>query len=148
MGKRVFSSTRNSNFLSTGMTGLVFLGKNCKSVFFCCAFSISKKNKMASRTDQKKALRNGFDINYALRNVINSDTRKVLESLTDLFLAKAYYYSIQPDQTGCTCCYCTLDYEIRKVLMDRGTNHIYLSGGVGILAKFEETEPFYPFYEE
>ena len=40
-------------------------------------------------SNEKRALRHGYDINYALNNIINSGTQKILDSLTDLFLAKA-----------------------------------------------------------
>ena len=104
---------------------------------------------MASKkTDKKRDLRNSFDINYALLDTINSGTETILDSLTDLSLAKVYYYTIQPDYTGCMCYYCTLNYQIRKVLMNGGKNCEYLSGGVTASENFEETELFYPFHEE
>ena len=40
---------------------------------------------------------------------------------------------------------------LRKTLFERGTSHIYLGEGVGsvtAIEKFEETVPFYLFYEK
>ena len=100
------------------------------------------------KTELKKALRSGFGIDYALYNSINSETDWILESLTDLLLVKAYFYSIRPEHTCCTCYYCTLQYKLKKVLMDREKGYKYLSKGVAGLRNFEETVPFYPFHEE
>ena len=98
-------------------------------------------------SNEKRALRHGYDKNYALNNVINSGTRKILDSLTDVSLAKVYYYTIQAYEFY----YCSLHYMLRKTLFERGTSHIYLGEGVGSVTateKFEETVPFYLFYEK
>ena len=90
-------------------------------------------------------------MNYALNNVVNSGTQKILDLLTDLFLGKPYYYTIEPDHQACECYYCSLHYMLRKTLFERGTSHIYLGervGSVPAIEKFEETVPFYPFYEK
>ena len=44
-----------------------------------------------------RALRNGYDIGYAVRNVVNSKTKEILSSLTNLSLAKTHHYIIQPE---------------------------------------------------
>ena len=100
------------------------------------------------KNEQKKALWSGFDIDYALYNSINSETDRILESLTDLSLAKAYFYSIGPKYTCFTYYYCTLQYKLRKVLMDREKGYKCLSKDVASLRISEETVPFYPFYKE
>ena len=84
-------------------------------------------------SNEKRAARHSYDMNYALNNVINSVTQKILDSLTDLSLAKAYYYTIQPDLQACECYYCSLHYMLRKTLFERGTSHIYLGGGLAVL---------------
>ena len=95
-----------------------------------------------------RALRNGYDINYAVRNVVNSKTEEILNSLTNLSLAKAYHYTIQPEHLVCKWYYCSLNYLIRKVLLSGGKCAEYLSRGVTGLEQFEETVPFYPYYEK
>ena len=95
-----------------------------------------------------RALRNGYGINYAVKMVVNSKTEEILKSLTNLSLAKAYNYTIQPEHLACECYYCSLNYLIRKLLLDRGICVEYLSVGVTVLERFEETIPFYPYYEE
>ena len=76
--------------------------------------------------------------------VVNSKT----EEMTNLTLAKAYNYTIQPEHLACECYYCSLNYLIRKVLLHRGKCVEYLSVGVTGLEQFEETVPFHPYYEE
>ena len=95
-----------------------------------------------------RALRNGYGINYAVKMVVNSKTEEILKSLTNLSLAKAYNYTIQPEHLACECYYCSLNYLIRKLLLDRGICVEYLSVGVTVLERFEETVPFYPYSEE
>ena len=80
--------------------------------------------------------------------VVNSKTEEIPKSLTNLSLAKAYNYTIQPEYLACECYYCSLNYLIRKVLLDRGKCIEYLSVGVTGLDQFEEAIPFYPYYEE
>ena len=80
--------------------------------------------------------------------VVNSKTEEILKSLTNLSLAKAYNYRIQPKHLACECYYCSLNYWIRKVLLDRGKCVEYLSVGVTGLERFEEMIQFYPYYEE
>ena len=95
-----------------------------------------------------RALRNSYDINYAVKMVVNSKTEEILKSLTNLSLAKAYNYTIQPEHLACECHYCSLNYLIRQVLLDRQKYVEYLSVGVTGLERFEERVPFYPYYEE
>ena len=78
-----------------------------------------------------RAFRNGYDINY-------------------LSLGKAYNYTIQLEYLDCKCYYCSLNYLIRKALLDRGKSIEYLSVAVTGLERFEEMVPFYlyPYYEE
>ena len=88
-------------------------------------------------------------ITYALDNCINSKAQKILNSLTDLSLAKVYYATIEPDHIGYECYQCTLNYMSRDTLRNRDITKLdkYL-GSVTKLKKFVETVPFYPFKEE
>ena len=98
-------------------------------------------------SSSKKALNKGYDIHYAIDNVINSKGQGILDSLSDLSLAKAYFATIDPDHTGCDCYLCTLNYMFRDTLRDRGVTDKYLVS-VTHLKNFVETEPFYPLKEE
>ena len=103
--------------------------------------SIQKKVSISS---SKKALKEGDDIHYALDNCINSKTKKILNSLTDLSLANAYFATIQPDHIGCECYYCTLNYMLRDTLINRDFTKLdKCLGNVTKLKDFVETEPFY-----
>ena len=76
-------------------------------------------------------------------------TQEILDSLTDLLLAKAYYATTEPDHIGCECYQCTLNYMLSDTLRNRDIAKLdkYL-GSVTKLRKFVETEPFYLFKEE
>ena len=91
--------------------------------------------------EPKRAPRPGFDINYALDHAITFETQNILDSLIDSSLQKAYHYPIQPEHMACECYYCSLNYMIRKTLMNRGTGRVALS-------EIEGTAPIYLFYEE
>ena len=108
--------------------------------------NISKKVSISS---SKKPLKNGFEIHYALDHSVNLKTQEILDFLPDLWLAKAYYATIEPDHIGCECYQCTLNYMLRDTLRNRNITKLdkYL-GSVTKLRKFVETEPFYPFKEE
>ena len=88
-----------------------------------------------------------FHIHWATDHTINNNTETILDSLTSLSLAKAYYDSFQPVHHGCWCYYYHLQHMILRTTMDRRHNYKYLNGALA-LNKFEELEPPYPFYEE
>ena len=71
-------------------------------------------------SSSKKALKEGDDIHYGLDNLINSKIQGILDSLSDLSLAKAYFVTINPDHTGCGFYLCTLNNMLRDTLRDRG----------------------------
>ena len=50
---------------------------------------------------KKRVLVAGFHIIWATDHCINKDTQSILDSLTSLLLAKAYYYLLQPEHFGC-----------------------------------------------
>ena len=53
--------------------------------------------------ENKKVLVACFHIVWATDHCINKDTQNILDSLTSLSLAKAYYYLFQPEHFGCWC---------------------------------------------
>ena len=50
---------------------------------------------------RKKILAAGFNIVWATNPSINENTQNILNSLTNLSLANAYYSLFQPDHCGC-----------------------------------------------
>ena len=97
--------------------------------------------------ENKKVLVAGFHIVWATDHCINKDTQSILNSLTSLLLAKAYYSLFQPGHYSCWCYYCHLKHMILRTIMDRGDNYKYVNGYLK-LAECEEKNSPYPFYEE
>lgn len=79
--------------------------------------------------------------------MINENTQNILNSLTSLSLAKAYYSMFQPDHCGSWCYGCHLQYMVLNAIMDRGSNSKYLNGQL-TLDNFEEDKLPYPFHEK
>ena len=71
----------------------------------------------------------------------------MLDSLSDLSLAKAYFPTTDLYHTGCDCYLCTLNYMLRDTLRDWVLTEKYLVSMTD-LKNFVETEPFYAFKEE
>ena len=120
-------------------------------MFDCGFLSNIKMNisKKVSISSSKKALKNGFEIHYALDHSVNSKTQEILAFITDLSLAEAYYATIEPHYVGCECYQCTLNYMLRDTLRNRDIAKLdKFLGSVIKLKKFVETESFYPFKEE
>ena len=101
---------------------------------------------MAENKQEKKVLAAGFHISWAVDERINKDTQGILNSLTSLSLAKAYYSLLQSGHYGCWCFYCHLQHTILHTIMDRGDHYKYLNGELNP-DNFEETDPPYPFHE-
>ena len=74
--------------------------------------------------ENKKVLVAGFHIVWTTDYCINKDTQSILDSLTRLFLAKAYYSLSQPEHFGCWCYYCHLKHMILHTIMYRGDKTI------------------------
>ena len=109
--------------------------------------SCIKKPKMEKIISKGVALEDGFRIYYAsLCENINMQT--CLESLSDLSLAKAYYYTFQSGHNGCRCFRCKLQNQILQIMLKRGSNETYLCGAdIYDTDRFvEEQEPF-PFVD-
>ena len=97
--------------------------------------------------ENKKFLVAGFHIAWATHHGINKDTQIILDSLTSLSLAKAYYSLLQPKHFCFLCYYCHLKHMILHTIIDRGDNFKYLTGELK-LDEFEEKTSSYLFYEE
>ena len=97
--------------------------------------------------DNKKFLVDGFHIAWATHHCINKDTQSILDSLTSLSLAKAYYSLFQRKHFSFLCYYCHLKHMILHKIIDRGDNFKYLNGELK-LDEFEEKTSSYLFYEE
>ena len=109
--------------------------------------SCIKKPKMEKIISKGVALEDGFRIYYAsLCENINMQT--CLESLSDLSLAKAYYYTFQSGHNGCRCFRCKLQNQILQIMLKRGSNETYLCGAdiYDTDSFVEEQEPF-PFVD-
>ena len=102
---------------------------------------------MAENKQEKKDLAAGSHISLAVNQRIKKDTQGILNSLTSLSLAKAYYSLFQSGHYDCWCFYCHLQHMILRTIMDRGDHYKYLNGELN-LDNFEETDPPDPFYEE
>ena len=97
--------------------------------------------------ESKNVLVAGFHIVWVTDHCMNKETQSILDSLTSLLLAKAYYSLFQPEHFGCLCYYCHLKHMILHTIMDRGDKCKYLNSELK-LDKFEEKGSPYPFYEE
>ena len=102
---------------------------------------------MKKMAENKKVLFAGFYIVPATDHCINKDTQSILDSLTSLSLAKAYYSLFQPEHFSCWCYYCHLKHMILHKIMDRGDTYKYLDSELK-LDEFEEKGSPYPFYKE
>ena len=99
----------------------------CKC-YFCISFFEQLILKMKKMAENKKVLFAGFYIAPATDHCINKDTQSILDSLTSLSLAKAYYSLFQPEHFRCWCYYCHLKHMIMYTIMDRGDKYKYLNG--------------------
>ena len=67
-----------------------------------------------------KALIEGFHITYAIDNCKNKfEIQKVLDSLTNISLVKAYHATFNPDHFCCFCFKCRLHNQIQDTLLAR-----------------------------
>ena len=67
-----------------------------------------------------KALNEGFHITHAIDNCKNKvKIQKVLDSLTNISLVKAYHSTINPDHFCCFCFKCCLYDQIQDTLLAR-----------------------------
>ena len=95
---------------------------------------------------QMKALVEGFHISYAIDNCKNKvEIQKVLDSLTNISLVKAYHATINPDHIGCFCFNCRLHHQIQDTLLARDSPEFRLDYSTDF-QKLRDLHP-YPFYE-
>ena len=83
----------------------------------------------------------------ATDHCINKDTQSILNPLTSLLLAKAYYSLFQHEYFGCWCYYCHLNHMILRTIIERRDNYNYLNSNLK-LDEFEQKGCPYPFYED
>ena len=107
--------------------------------------SCIKKLKLEEIISKGVALEDEFHIYYASL-CENMNMQTCLESLSDLSLAKAYYYMFQSGHNGCQSFRCNLQNQILQTMLKRSSNEIYLCGAdIYDTDRFvEEQEPF-PF---
>ena len=67
--------------------------------------------------EKKKIVVAGFHIVWATDHCINKDRQSILDSLTSLSLAKAYYFFFQPGHFDCWCYYCHLKHMILRTII-------------------------------
>ena len=109
--------------------------------------SCIKKPKLEKIVSKGVALEHGLHIYHAsLYENINMQT--CLESLNDLSLAKAYYYTFQSSHNGCRCFRCKLQNQILQIMLKSGSNKTYLYGAdiYDTDSCVEEQKPF-PFVD-
>ena len=94
---------------------------------FVKKMSCSKKVKLEKIASKGVALEDGFHFYYATL-CKNINIQALLDSLTDLSLAKAYYYTFQSGHYSCQCIRCKLQNKILQVILKRGSNETYLCG--------------------
>ena len=93
-----------------------------------------------------KALAEGFHITYATYNCKNKvEIQKVLDSLTNISLVKAYHATINPDHFCCFCFKCRLHDQIQDTLLYRDSPEFRLDCSTDF-QKLHDLPP-YPFYE-
>ena len=120
----------------------------------CFRFKVNKK-KMATPQIKKskiilhgKSLEKGYHIYFAVRlceEHLDKGRNKLLNSLSNFSLVKAYYSQFQVDHCGCLCFACKLRNDCLQVLIKRGTNVEYLE--YDLFDKFQEAEQPKPFFE-
>ena len=99
------------------------------------------------KMENKKVLVAGFHIVWATDHCINKDTQIIIDSLTSLLLAKAYYSLFLPEHFGSWCYYCHLKHMILRTIIDREDNYRYFYSEFK-LDEFEEKGSPYLFYDE
>ena len=74
-----------------------------------------------------KALREGFEIMYAVNNCKNKfEMQDVLDSLTNIFLVKAHHATVNPDYFCGYCFRCRLHDRIQDTLIARDSHEFQL----------------------
>ena len=111
-------------------------------LFYFSFFVRLIKKKMS----ELKALNEGFHITYAIDNCKNKvETQKVLDSLTNIFLVKAYHATINPDHFCFSCFKCRLHDQTQDTLLPRDSSEFRLDYNTDF-QKLHDFPP-YPFYE-
>ena len=98
--------------------------------------------------DELIALEDASHIMFAVDEFVNKEkAKKVLNSLTSLSLAKAYWHLfVHVDRHNCNCWQCLVRKECLQVLLKRKTNRLVLTTSYKLI-KMPERNTF-PFLEE
>ena len=98
--------------------------------------------------DELIALEDASHIMFAVDEFVNKEkAKKVLNSLTSISLAKAYWHLfVHVDRHNCNCWQCLVRKECLQVLLKRKTNRLVLTTSYKLI-KMPERNTF-PFLEE
>ena len=98
--------------------------------------------------DELIALEDASHIMFAVNEFVNEEkAKKVLNSLTSISLAKAYWHLFVPvDRHNCNCWQCLVREECLQILLQRKTNRLVLASSYKLI-KMPEINT-YPFLKE
>ena len=98
--------------------------------------------------DELIALEDASHIMFAVNEFVNEEkAKKVLNSLTSISLAKAYWHLfVHEDRHNCNCWQCLVREECLQILLQRKTNRLVLASSYKLI-KMPEINT-YPFLKE
>ena len=98
--------------------------------------------------DELIALEDASHIMFAVNEFVNEEkAKKVLNSLTSISLAKAYWHLfVHKDRHNCNCWQCLVREECLQILLQRKTNRLVLASSYKLI-KMPEINT-YPFLKE
>ena len=98
--------------------------------------------------DELIALEDASHIMFAVNEFVNEEkAKKVLNSLTSISLAKAYWHLfVYVDRHNCNCWQCLVREECLQILLQRKTNRLVLASSYKLI-KMPEINT-YPFLKE
>ena len=98
--------------------------------------------------DELIALEDASHIMFAVNEFVNEEkAKKVLNSLTSISLAKAYWHLfVHVDRHNCNCWQCLVREECLQILLQRKTNRLVLASSYKLI-KMPEINT-YPFLKE
>ena len=102
-----------------------------------------KKSKIVSHG---RALQEVCHIFFAVKlDEYLNNIQKLLDTLSDLSVAKAYYSTFLGGHHGCSCFRCKLQQMCFKTLVKRGVHETFLYREIYCKNRFQEVEETYPF---
>ena len=104
-----------------------------------------KKSKIVSHG---RALPEGYHIFFAVKlDEYRNNIQKLLDILSDLSVAKAYYSTFLVGHHGCSCFRCKLQQMCFETLVNRGVHETFLCGEIYCENRFLEAEETYLFFD-